>query len=116
MSLVDNVTEYYAERAPVYDKTAGYADPEAEELRVPIKARYRRMFEGHKVLEVACGTGYWTQVIGEVAESVLAIDINPSLVSGGEDRCKHLPNVKFQIADAYSMQGVPTGFTAALGI
>ncbi len=116
MSLVDNVSEYYAKRAPVYDETAGYTDPEAEELRVPIKVRYRRMFEGHRVLEIACGSGYWTGVVGETAESVLAIDINPSLVSIGMEKCRHLSNVKFRVADAYSLQGVPTGFTAAMGI
>ena len=116
MSLTDDVTRYYAERAPVYDETAGYTDPEAEQLRMPIKARYRDMFRGHTVLEIACGTGYWTPTIAEVATSVLAVDINPSLISQAEDRCRHLPNVTFQVADAYILAGVPTGFSAALGI
>ena len=100
----------------MYDETAGYTDAEAEELRAPIKARYREMFAGDTVLEVACGTGYWTPTIAEVAGSVLAVDINPSLLSHATDRCKHLPNVKFQIADAYTLEGVPTEFNAAFGI
>ncbi len=116
MSLVNNITEYYAARALVYDETAGYTDPEAEQLRVPIKARYREMFSGHDVLEIACGSGYWTQVIGEVANSVLATDINSSLVSIAKDRCKHLSNVQFETTDAYTLDGVRTGFSAALGI
>ena len=116
MSLVDDVTRYYAKRAPVYDETAGYTDPEAEQLRVPIKARYQDMFRDHTVLEIACGTGYWTPTIAEVATSVLAVDINPSLISQAEDRCKNLPNVTFQVADAYTLAGVPAGFSAALGI
>ena len=116
MSLVDDVTRYYTVRASVYDETAGYTDPEAERLRVPIKARYQEMFRGHSVLEIACGTGYWTQVIGEVAESMLAIDINSSLIAIAQDRCKHLSNVTFKITNAYTLDGVPTGFTAALGV
>ena len=116
MSLVDDVTRYYAERAPVYDETAGYTDPEAEQLRVSIKARYREMFKGHSVLEIACGTGYWTPTIAETATSVLAVDINPSLISQAKDRCRHLRNVTFQVADAYTLAGVPTGFSAALAI
>jgi len=113
MSLDDEVTRYYAERAPVYDDTAGYRNPESEALRGPTKYRYRKAFAGHDVLEIACGTGYWTAVLGEVARSVLAVDINPSVLSRAEVRCKHLANVKFQIADAYTLEGVPNGFTAA---
>jgi demethylmenaquinone methyltransferase/2-methoxy-6-polyprenyl-1,4-benzoquinol methylase len=116
MTLMDDVTRYYAARAPVYEETAGYSDPEAERLRDPIKARYRKMFRGLKVLEVACGTGYWTRVVGEAAASVLGIDINQSLVSIAEERCRQLSNVTFQLADAYTLDGVPTGFTAALAI
>lgn len=116
MSLADDVTRYYAERASVYDETAGYTDPEAEQLRIPIKARYQRMFKGHSVLEIACGTGYWTPTVAEVAKSVLAIDINPSLLSQAKDRCKHLSNVTFQVADAFTLVEVPAEFDAALGI
>jgi demethylmenaquinone methyltransferase/2-methoxy-6-polyprenyl-1,4-benzoquinol methylase len=116
MSLIDDVIRYYAERAPVYDETAGFTDLEAEKLRAPIKKRYQSIFRGRNVLEIACGSGYWTKIIGEVAKSVLAIDINPSLVSIAEDRCRHLFNVRFQIADAYTLQGVPAGFDSALGI
>jgi len=113
MSLVDSVARYYAERAPVYDETAGYTDPEAEELRIPIKARYQEMFSGHTVLEIACGTGYWTPTITEGAVSVLGVDIDPSLITQAQARCKHLTNVTFQVADAYTLYGVPAGFTAA---
>jgi len=116
MSLINDVIQYYAARAPVYDESAGYTDQEAEKLRVPIKARYQEIFRSRNVLEIACGTGYWTKVVGEVAKSVLAIDINPSLISIAEDRCKHLPEVHFLITDAYTLQNVAAGFDAALGI
>lgn len=116
MSLVDDVPRYYAARAPVYDETAWYTDQEAEQLRVRIKARYQEMLKGHTVLEIACGTGYWTHTIGEVADSVFATDVNPSLIVAAQNRCKHLPNMEFRIANAYTFDGVPAGFSAALGI
>lgn len=116
MSLVDDITRYYAARAPVYDHTAGYTNPETEQLRVPIKARYRAVFAKHTVLEIACGTGYWTPTVAGVATSVLGVDINPLVIAQARNRCRHLANVAFQIADAYVLEGVPAGFSAALGI
>lgn len=116
MSLADDVTHYYAARAPLYDETAGYTDPEAERLRGPIKSRYREIFNGHTVLEIACGTGYWTAVIAEAAESVLAVDINPLMIASARQRCKHFSNVAFRGADAYTLDTIPTGFSAAIGI
>lgn len=116
MSLVDKVVEYYAERAAVYDETAGYTDEVAEELRAPIKQRYRRLFAGHDVLEIACGSGYWTQVVGEVARSVLATDVNEAMIAHARDRCRCLPRVTFRVSDALSLHGVPADFTAAFAI
>jgi SAM-dependent methyltransferase len=115
-SLVDKVAEYYAERAAVYDETAGYTDEIAEELRSPIKERYRQLLAGHDVLEIACGSGYWTQVVGEVVNSVLAIDINQRMIEQARGRCRNLPHVKFRVADAFSLEGIPGGFTAAFAI
>lgn len=115
-SLIDKVTRYYAERAGVYDETAGYTDEEAERLRDPIKERYRKLFAGHDVLEVACGSGYWTQVVGGVARSVLATDVNPEMITLARKRCRNLPQVRFHVSDAFSLQGIPGKFTAAFGI
>lgn len=112
-SLTDDVARYYDARAPVYDQTAGYASPESERSREPIKARYQEFFRGRTVLEIACGSGYWTAVIGATAERVLAMDVNPSMIEIGRERCGHVPNVTFQVADAYTLDGVPSGFTAA---
>ena len=114
--LIDKVVKYYAERAGVYDETAGYTDEVAEELRAPIKERYRKLFAGHDVLEIACGSGYWTQVVGEVAKSVLAIDINQPMIAHARRRCRHLPQVTFRLGDAFSLQGIPGHFTAAFAI
>lgn len=116
VSLADKVIEYYAERAHVYDETAGYTDEVAEELRGPVKERYRRLFAGHDVLEIACGSGYWTRVVGEVANSVLAVDINESMIAQARRRCRHLPQARFQTCDAFSLQGISGRFTAAFAV
>ncbi|OGN86966.1 MAG: hypothetical protein A2158_01090 [Chloroflexi bacterium RBG_13_46_14] len=113
MTLKDETTRYYDAISMDYDKSAGYTNPEAEELRKPIKERFQEIVRGKDVLEIACGTGYWTQVIAVTAESVLATDINPSMVSIAAEKCAKLSNVSFLVADAYSLEGVPEGFDAA---
>jgi protein-L-isoaspartate O-methyltransferase len=113
MLLRDDLVNYYNERASVFDLTSGYADAEAEKLREPIKARFRETFRERRVLEIACGSGYWTNVLAEAAESVLAIDISRSLLDQAQKRCAHQPNVRLQLADAFTLEGVPGGFDAA---
>ena len=110
---IDDVADYYAALAPEYDVTAGYTDAEAEGLREPIKARFRQAFRSRNVLEIACGTGYWTEVVGEAAASVLALDITPAALTQAQARCSRLPHVRFQIADAYTLEGVRGDFDAA---
>jgi demethylmenaquinone methyltransferase/2-methoxy-6-polyprenyl-1,4-benzoquinol methylase len=116
MCLVDDVARYYSARAGEYDETAGYTDPMAEELREPVKALCRQALAGHDVLEVGCGTGYWTAVIAETTKSVLATDVNPSMVSIARNRLTNVENVQFDVADAYSLEPVPVGFTAAFAM
>lgn len=113
MRLIDTVARYYSAMAAEYDRLAGYTDAAAEELRKPIKARFEAALRGHKVLEVACGTGYWTDVIAGVAESVLATDIDQRMVELAGVRLARRGNVRCQVADAYTLEGVERGFTAA---
>ncbi len=115
MSLIADVVWYYAERAHIYNRTAGFLDAEAEKLREPIKARDRDFFRGRNVLEIACGTGYWTAVIAETAASVTGIDINARMIKQACKRCICFPNVQFRIADAYTLANVPAGFDSAAG-
>src|SRR5438067_52697 len=48
----------------------------AEYEHVPRYAFAREMARGKRVLDFGCGTGYGTAMLGEVAESVLGIDID----------------------------------------
>jgi len=113
---VRTVAEYYAARAAEHDLTAGYTDPVAEPLRTPAKVRCRELSRNAGVLEVACGTGYWTEVVAQVARSVLATDVCEGMLALARQRLAAYDNVRFQVADAYSLDGVRGGFNAACAV
>jgi SAM-dependent methyltransferase len=112
VNIDDQVRDYYAECAKNYDSIAGYKDPVAEELRSPIKIGFQHFFEQCDVLEIACGTGYWTEVVAATANSVLAIDVNSEMIELASQRLRHTKNVNCQVADAYSLENIPGRFTA----
>jgi ubiquinone/menaquinone biosynthesis C-methylase UbiE/protein-tyrosine-phosphatase len=110
------VAAYYAARAPVYDLTAGYLDPVNEALRAPMKSRLRTSLEGRDVLEIACGTGYWTEVIATVARSVVATDVNPAMIALADARLRGTRNVELEVDDAYSLPHLGRRFSAAAAV
>lgn len=112
MNADDQVKDYYAECANDYDYIAGYKDPVAGKLRAPIKLRFQHFFRRCDVLEIACGTGYWTEVIAATANSVLAIDVNSEMIKLARQRLKQMKNVHCQVADAYSLENISGRFTA----
>jgi demethylmenaquinone methyltransferase/2-methoxy-6-polyprenyl-1,4-benzoquinol methylase len=67
-----SMREYYAARAPIYDEV--YLRPERQADLDQLRRRIPQWFAGRSVLEVACGTGYWTQFIAPVAARMTATD------------------------------------------
>jgi SAM-dependent methyltransferase len=113
MREIEAIKKYYADRVEAYDITAGYLDVRSEKLRKNMKKKYQKFFKGHKVLEIACGTGYWTKVVAKTAHSVLATDINRTMLSLARKRLAKYKNVKFSITDAYKLNRIPGGFSFA---
>jgi len=91
---------YYATRAPYYDEV--YLKPERREDIAFISAYLAQRLHGRRVLEVACGTGYWTQHIAKTATFVHATDATHEPLAFA----KHRPgtqDTQFSLADAYSL-------------
>jgi 2-polyprenyl-3-methyl-5-hydroxy-6-metoxy-1,4-benzoquinol methylase len=76
---MDNLADYYAKRAAEYERI--YAKPERQADLAALKARIGKMFAGRRVLELACGTGYWTDVIAASAAQVTALDLNEEVLA-----------------------------------
>ena len=91
---------YYAARAPEYDQV--YRKPERQSDLRAIEAWLPPRFANTRVLEIACGTGYWTQFIPPSASHVLALDIAPETLSIARQRVP-VGKVDFSVADAYRL-------------
>ncbi|KQC13325.1 MAG: hypothetical protein APR63_00835 [Desulfuromonas sp. SDB] len=104
---------YYEHRAEIYDCTAGYQDEVVEQHRAPLKNLIPQYFKHRSVYEVACGTGYWTEIIAKFCKSVSAIDISENMVKIARRRCGYLNNVQIFKGDFYRKNFINHNFNAA---
>ncbi|MDO9422230.1 MAG: class I SAM-dependent methyltransferase [Herminiimonas sp.] len=101
---------YYAARALEYDEV--YLKPERQaDLRAIERWLLSRFIDAH-VLEVACGTGYWTQFIAPLASAITAIDATAETLKIAEQRVRN-NDVHFEVGDAYALPHVEGGFDGA---
>jgi demethylmenaquinone methyltransferase/2-methoxy-6-polyprenyl-1,4-benzoquinol methylase len=91
--------EYYARRAAEYEEI--YLKPERQKDLLRLIALLSKAFSGRDVLEIACGTGYWTQFLAKAARSILATDLNPEVLKFAREKNYGACRVSFALADAY---------------
>src|SRR6266516_7390092 len=110
MKPASKLQDYYARRAGEYEKI--FAKPERQADLTCLRKLLPGLFAGRDVLEVACGTGYWTPLISGSARSILATDINEEVLEIARHKTYPNHNVSFQIADAYTLANVTDRFSA----
>jgi ubiquinone/menaquinone biosynthesis C-methylase UbiE len=103
--------DYYRERAPEYDQV--YLKLERQEDLRAIRAWLPAVFRGRRVLDVASGTGYWTDVFADHAAFILATDVNDAPLEVARGRREWPTHVQFAMADAFDLGHVPGEFNAA---
>lgn len=102
--------EYYNNRACEYEKIYCRDDPIRQSEQNEIVKQMKELFRNRKVLEVACGTGYWTEKIFEVTKYILALDISNEMLSIAREKNIPLSKVKFLQADAYKLEEIEGTF------
>jgi SAM-dependent methyltransferase len=106
----EDMRSYYDKRALEYEEV--YRKPERRLDLESLTRWIQRELQAHDVLEIACGTGYWTERIASTARSILATDISDAVMRIA--RAKQYPRGKVRIvaADAFDLGRVPGAFTA----
>jgi demethylmenaquinone methyltransferase/2-methoxy-6-polyprenyl-1,4-benzoquinol methylase len=106
--------DYYQARVPYHDKYMNYSgNREMDRLLGPLIKRIDPIIRDRDILEIACGTGNWTQVLSRRARTVLATDAIEGYLSLARKKHYARDNVTFRVADAYALGKLDTGFTAA---
>jgi SAM-dependent methyltransferase len=104
------VIDYYARRATEYERV--YAKPERQADLKLLRERCRGLFEGQDLLEISCGTGYWTECFAATARSVLATDINPETLEIAQAKPWDADRIEFTVADSFSLPDFGRRFSA----
>jgi ubiquinone/menaquinone biosynthesis C-methylase UbiE len=107
-----NVAKYYALLGEALEDK--YLEPDMDEDIDDMSIHLGTLLAGHTVLELGCGTGFWTEVVAESAASVTALDINASLVDIARERGMPEGKVSFRVADALDLPEDIGKFTAVL--
>jgi demethylmenaquinone methyltransferase/2-methoxy-6-polyprenyl-1,4-benzoquinol methylase len=101
----------YTPHVPEHDRI--YERPECQPDLRRLREMLTELLAGRRVLEIACGTGYWTEHVAQVAESVLAIDVNEDLLKLAIARLRRFSNTACLLDDAYSLNSItPETFDA----
>jgi SAM-dependent methyltransferase len=102
--------EYYGRRAREYERV--YHKPERQQDLIRLRNEIPRLFTGADLLEIACGTGYWTEILAPAARSILATDHSSEVLEIARTKSYPGSRVRFAVADAFRLGTVGQGFTA----
>ncbi|MBW1718189.1 MAG: methyltransferase domain-containing protein [Deltaproteobacteria bacterium] len=97
MCLKARLTQSFSRAAPTYDT---YADVQSE-VATCLMARLKDR-EYHEILEVGCGTGFYTLMLAQkfVNSHIQAVDISPVMVAEARIKLARYPGVCLEKADA----------------
>lgn len=94
--------EYYRQRAEEFEDVYYRADPARRaEIKIIIQAA-KEALRGRRVLEIACGTGYWTQFVSHTASEITATDSVVEVLNVARRKIYHCP-VALQLENAYTL-------------
>jgi SAM-dependent methyltransferase len=105
---VCSLGDYYADRAAEYDEV--YRKPERQDDLARLKQLLPPQVAGKRVLEIAAGTGYWTQVLASTAAEIVATDLRAETIAIAAQRDYGPAPVVLRTADAYQLDSVPGEF------
>lgn len=113
-NLISSMNDYYDRRAPIHDERMSYeSNEQMEALFEPIIKLFEPYITGKDILEIACGTGNWTQILTKRARSVVASDVNRSTIDIARKKKYAATSPQFVEVDAYYLESIEGTFDTA---
>lgn len=107
--------DFWARVAMVYDNGVDYVL--GSDLRPMVLDRLGTGHDLGRTVEFGCGTGYFTPLLAQLSETVVATDIAEPMLERTRDRVAGLSNVTVQAANCEATTFSPASFdTAFLGL
>jgi ubiquinone/menaquinone biosynthesis C-methylase UbiE len=94
--LINAQSQFWSKVAEKYDRVVDLQI--GSKTRSLVRERLRKEGQLGNVAEFGCGTGYYTQVLVEKANRVIATDLSPGMLDTAK-QCISAANVKFQTED-----------------
>jgi demethylmenaquinone methyltransferase/2-methoxy-6-polyprenyl-1,4-benzoquinol methylase len=101
VSTDEELIRYYSARAPEYEEI--YERPERQRDLVRLRRILTDLTSGERVLELACGTGFWTRVMAKSATAVHAVDASYESVEIARSKGA-VDLVTFEVADIEDLE------------
>lgn len=108
--------QYYDRRASEYEAVYRRDDPVRQKELGDMEVAVKEAMRGKRVLEIACGTGYWTERVVETAGHVVGIDAAPATLEIAQSKNLPQDKVDFRLGDAYDKKTFSGDFDAGLAM
>jgi demethylmenaquinone methyltransferase/2-methoxy-6-polyprenyl-1,4-benzoquinol methylase len=110
-TMASTMADYYEARAQEFETV--YDKPERQADLARLCAWLADETRGSTLLEVACGTGYWTAVAATTAKSIVATDFNPGPLEIAREKGLGA-HVTFAQADAFALPDYGRSFVVGM--
>lgn len=105
--------EYYRRRAKEYEQVYYRSDPLWQKELKQIRDTIKEKLKGRRVLEIACGPGYWAETLSEVAQTIVATDAVEEMLGVAKTKKYSCPT-SFVQTDAYHLSFKNNSFDAGI--
>lgn len=99
---LDKQNEYYSKRADEYEQIYFRDNIERRKEIDDEVTRLKSLASKKSIIELACGTGYWTTRVSETASEIIATDLSFEMIAEAKKKTYHCP-IQFLQADLHDL-------------